>query len=128
MGLAKIGLGEVYREWNQLEKAAALSEEGLSLIQRWGEIGGLDGYISSARIKQAQGDEAGALTAMSKAAEIAARFDASQIDDYMVRVFPRHVGYRARTIGNGSTLAGKAPITGQRVTENTPTTCGNQAV
>ena len=58
-----------------------------SLIQRWGDIGGLDGYISSARIKQALGDEGGALTAMSKAAEIAARFDASQIDDYMVGVF-----------------------------------------
>jgi len=87
MGIAKIGLGEVYREWNHLEKATTLSEEGLTLIQRWGEIGGLDGYISASRIKQAQGDEAGAVTDMAEAVEIAARFDASQIDDYMVGVF-----------------------------------------
>lgn len=87
MGIAKMGLGEVYREWNQLEQAAALSEEGLGLINRWGQIGGLDGYIWSSRIKQAQGDSEGARLAIEKATELAARFDASQIDDYMVGVF-----------------------------------------
>ncbi|MFO7683004.1 MAG: LuxR C-terminal-related transcriptional regulator [Chloroflexota bacterium] len=87
MGIAKMGLGELYREWNDLETAAALSAEGLALSRRWGEIGGLDGYIWAARIKQAQGDTAGAVAALDKAAEIAARFDVSEIDDYMVGVF-----------------------------------------
>ena len=87
MGIPKMGLAELYREWNDLDKAAALAEEGLALIQRWGDLGGLDGYTWLARIKQAQGDEAGAVAIIEKAAEIAARFDASELDDYMVGVF-----------------------------------------
>jgi LuxR family maltose regulon positive regulatory protein len=87
MGIAKMGLGELHREWNDLDTAAALAEEGLALIQRWGALGGIDGYIWLARVKQAQGDEAGAVAAMEKAAEITARFDASELDDYMVGIF-----------------------------------------
>jgi LuxR family maltose regulon positive regulatory protein len=87
LGIAKMGLGEVFREWNRLDEAAALSEAGLSLIQRWGQIGGLDGYIWAANIKQAQGDTAGALEALRLAAELAVRFDASQIDDDLVGLF-----------------------------------------
>jgi LuxR family maltose regulon positive regulatory protein len=90
MGIAKMGLGELYREWNRLQRAAALSQEGLALIQGWGQVGQMDGYIWSAQIRQAQGDEAGAVEAMRRAAELALRFDASQIDDVMVGL------YRAR--------------------------------
>ncbi|PIE80369.1 MAG: hypothetical protein CSA11_08610 [Chloroflexi bacterium] len=86
MSNAKLGMGEIYREWNQLDKAAALSAEGLALFKRWSEISGLDGYVWSARIRQAQGDEAGALADMEKAKEIAARFDTWELGNYMVGI------------------------------------------
>lgn len=83
-GLAMIGLGNLLREWNELESAENLLNEGIELVRKLGVIGTLDGYIALARVKQAQGDPRGAQQVMDTLDKIATRFDASNLDDLMV--------------------------------------------
>ncbi len=86
-GMAMIGLGELERERNELESAARHVREGIELIKKWGEIGALDGYIALARIKQAQGDVAGADEAIEAAEQLSLRFDTTRIDDVFVAAY-----------------------------------------
>jgi len=81
---ALIGLGRLAREWNDLEAATRYLTEGIELARRWGEIGVLDGYISLARVKQAQGDVDGARDVIQKAQQVAAKTDATELDDFFV--------------------------------------------
>ncbi len=81
-GLAMIGLGELAREWNELEQAEHYLAHGLELSQQWGQAGSLDGYISLARVRQAQGDVSGAQAAIQHALEFTQKFDVTQADDW----------------------------------------------
>jgi LuxR family maltose regulon positive regulatory protein len=83
-GRAMMEMGELWREWNQLARAERLVTEGIELNRRYGEAGALGGYLSLARIRLAQGDAAGAREAVRQAAEIARRFDATEMDDWIV--------------------------------------------
>jgi LuxR family maltose regulon positive regulatory protein len=83
-GRVLMELGELWREWNQLARAERLVIEGIELNRRYGEAGALGGYLSLARVRQAQGDAAGARDAVRKAAEVARRFDATEMDDWVV--------------------------------------------
>jgi LuxR family maltose regulon positive regulatory protein len=83
-GRVLMEMGDLWREWNQLAKAERLVTEGIELNRRYGEAGALGGYLSLARIRQTQGDAAGAREAVGKAAEIARRFDATEMDDWIV--------------------------------------------
>jgi LuxR family maltose regulon positive regulatory protein len=83
-GLGVIGLGLLEYEWNDIEAALRLLEEGIELISRWGEIGAIQGYAGLARVRQAVGDTDGADEAMEKAQQLAVRFDAMQSDDVYV--------------------------------------------
>jgi len=66
-GISLIELGEIWREWNDLEKAAGLLDAGIKLVSQWAEIGALRGYISLAYVRQAQDDGLAARAAMSEA-------------------------------------------------------------
>jgi LuxR family maltose regulon positive regulatory protein len=83
-GLAVIGLGNLLREWNDLESAERRLNEGIELVRNLGVIGTLDGYIALARVKQAQGKPQEAQQVMDAVHRIATRFDASDLDDLMV--------------------------------------------
>lgn len=83
-GIAYSGLGELARERNDLQVAKRHVLLGIELTLQWGEIGSLDGYITLARINQAMGDGKDAKRALQSAQELAARFDASEIDDIFV--------------------------------------------
>jgi LuxR family maltose regulon positive regulatory protein len=83
-GMALIGLGELTRETDELDRAARLLEEGIELSKQWGEIGTLDGYIALARVQQAQGDSERAGQTMAGAERFARRFDATDLDDRFV--------------------------------------------
>jgi len=83
-GMALVGLGELDREQNELDRAQRLLDEGLERTRQWGEMGTLDAYVSLARLKQAQKDTAGLAQAMANAAQYARRFDASEMDDRFV--------------------------------------------
>jgi LuxR family maltose regulon positive regulatory protein len=83
-GMALIGLGELAREWNDLEAAECCFVEGIELSHRWGRIIALDGYVGLARLKQTLGDAAGADEEIRKAQALAVQFDATEVDDWMV--------------------------------------------
>ena len=86
-GISLIELGDLWREWNDLEKAAGYLEEGIQLVVQWAEIGALRGYISLAFVRQAQGDAAGARAAIDTAQEIAGQTTVTEIDDLGVAMY-----------------------------------------
>jgi LuxR family maltose regulon positive regulatory protein len=82
-GYCHLDMGDLLREWNDLDVAAQHLKEGIERIERAGSSTILlDGYISLARLRQAQGDEEGALRAVQEAQwlvsrhNLPARFDA----------------------------------------------------
>ena len=83
-GMALIGLGELAREVDELQKAVRLLQEGIELSKQWGELGTLDGYIALARVRQAQGDAERADQTIADAERLARRFDATELDDRFV--------------------------------------------
>jgi LuxR family maltose regulon positive regulatory protein len=85
-GMALMGLGDLLREWNDLETATRHLTEGIELTRQWVEVGAIGGYIALARVKQAQGDADGALDSVKEAQQLAIRFDASELDDVLVAV------------------------------------------
>ncbi len=80
-GVALIGLGRMETERHDLEAAERYLMEGIGLADRWGEAGTIGGYTGLARVRQAQGDEPGALEAVHTALRVAERFDAMEVDD-----------------------------------------------
>jgi LuxR family maltose regulon positive regulatory protein len=83
-GAALTGLGELWREWNDLERAAQVLLEGIRLSEQWTEIGPLEAYICLARVRWAQEDREGAWDAIDRARELAVRFDLTELDDLTV--------------------------------------------
>ena len=59
-GQALIGLGELHREWNDLDAATRYLTDGIQLTDQWTEVGSLEAYIALARVRQARGDLDGA--------------------------------------------------------------------
>ncbi len=83
-GAALIGLGGLAYEWNDLQGAEKELRAGITLIRQWSEIAALDGLVFLAQTRQALGDVDSAHDLLSEAAAIAARFDATEIDDWIV--------------------------------------------
>jgi LuxR family maltose regulon positive regulatory protein len=81
-----MGLGELWREWNELDVAEHYLREGIELTRHWAVTSALDGWVSLVRVHQAQGDADGALQALSMARQLAVEFDATQLDDLMVEL------------------------------------------
>jgi LuxR family maltose regulon positive regulatory protein len=77
-------LGELWREWNDLEAATRYLTEGIELIRQWAETGTLEGYLHLARVRQAKGDEDGARQAIQKAQQLALKTDTTEVDDLSV--------------------------------------------
>lgn len=67
-GMIYVGLGEILCEWNDLDGAAQALAQGLRLLQ--GTIEKMPlvrGHVAQARVRQAQGDHAGALASLAQA-------------------------------------------------------------
>jgi LuxR family maltose regulon positive regulatory protein len=90
-GIAHIGLGNLFREWGDLESAARHFTQGIELGQKWGEAGVITGYSGLARVKQAQGDVDGACAMIQMAQQLAIKFDAMEMDDMIVGVHQVHL-------------------------------------
>lgn len=72
---AYVGMGLVHYEWNDLEAASAMLEQGIALSERWGNGEVLVyGYTELALVRQAQGDTEGALALIRRAERAAQRF------------------------------------------------------
>jgi LuxR family maltose regulon positive regulatory protein len=83
-GQALFGLGEMARHWNDLDTAIRYHHEGIELIEHWGEVGAIEGYMFLSRALQAQGEVEAAQEALDKARDRAIRFDATDLDDRAV--------------------------------------------
>ena len=74
VGIERAGIGDLYREWNELERARTLIQEGLELAEAGGDIFFLrDCYIARIRLALAQRDGQTALGFIQKAEQIAQR-------------------------------------------------------
>ena len=79
---ALIGLGELWREWNDLESAAATAwKRGIMLASSGAHLAAFDAYFPLARVRVAQGDSAGAREAIETARQIALKSEATEVDD-----------------------------------------------
>jgi LuxR family maltose regulon positive regulatory protein len=78
------GIGEVLREWNQLDAAIEHLTQGIELGRKGGRVMAFDGYISLARVKHAQGDIVNALRAIENAEHLANQMGGTQMDDFAV--------------------------------------------
>jgi LuxR family maltose regulon positive regulatory protein len=83
---ALLGLGEIAREWNDLQGARRMLEEAVQLARQYNETGELVMVLSLARVLQAQGDTGKALDLVQQAQVIAIQSTASTLDDRLVDV------------------------------------------
>jgi LuxR family maltose regulon positive regulatory protein len=83
-GIAKIGLGSLFTEWNQLDKAEKYLHEGIELFKKWSFIGAINGYTGFSRLKHIQKDYKKAFDLLNKAQKAAEKFDAMDFDDLYV--------------------------------------------
>jgi LuxR family maltose regulon positive regulatory protein len=87
VGQALVGLGELSREWGELDVAERYLVEGIELGEQWTEVGPLEAYIALARVRWAQGNMESAWGALRKAQELAAKYDVTNLDDLSVAMF-----------------------------------------
>lgn len=85
-----IGVGEVYREWNDFDAAISCLLEGIELSKQWRAAIGVGGYVTLARIRQAQGDIAAANDAIEQAWQLAVQDRATEFDDIAVMLYRAH--------------------------------------
>jgi LuxR family maltose regulon positive regulatory protein len=83
-GRSLIGLGDLSREWNDLEQARRLTLEGITLLEQSEMVGAFQGYLTLARIEHANGDFTASQQALRKAWDFAKAFEASDLDDQTV--------------------------------------------
>ncbi len=86
-GEALIGLGDLCREWNDLEAALHYTLEGIELARLWRWPQAIVGYLTLARIRQAQGKIEDANDAIETARQLAAQYDTTDIDDVGVAMY-----------------------------------------
>jgi LuxR family maltose regulon positive regulatory protein len=86
-GQALVGLGELSREWGELDAAERYLVEGIELAEQWTEVGPLEAYIALARVRWARGDMESAWDALRKAQELAEKYDLTDLDDLSVAMF-----------------------------------------
>lgn len=76
LGVALVSMGEVLREWNDLDEAERLLLQGIEYCQQRGGLAecALDGFLSLARVVQARGEMDGALRMIQQAEQIGQDF------------------------------------------------------
>ena len=86
-GEALMGLGDFYRELNQLDQANDLILDGIELTQQWRKGAAIEGYLFLARVKQLQGNWSSANETLEKAMRVAVEYDVMDMDDRMVAMW-----------------------------------------
>ncbi len=83
-GQALVGLGNLAREWNDLDAARRYLQEGIDLARDWSAWTLLEGLAALAHVRQAEGDVEGASDAIREAGRLATQSDATDLDDLYV--------------------------------------------
>lgn len=81
---AVLGLADILREWNDLDRAEALLDEGIRLAHQWSEFLAMACYLVLFRVRQARGDLEGAAELLDQSQRMAAEWDLSEMDDIVV--------------------------------------------
>ncbi|MBN1485295.1 MAG: tetratricopeptide repeat protein [Chloroflexia bacterium] len=87
---ALIGLGELEREWNNLERAAEYLVESAELARQWSELAAFDAYFPLMRVRLAQEDVEAAREALETAQQIALASQITQVDDLLAELQQAH--------------------------------------
>ncbi len=79
LGVAQVSMGDVQREWNDLDAAETNLRLGIELCQQWQALMAtvLDGIMALARVHQAGGNGPGALEIIDEAIHLAESYDLS---------------------------------------------------
>lgn len=93
-GEALMGMAEIDLEWNDLQSAAALLDEGLARTREWREVAMLPGCFQLARLHEARGEQEEAERVLRDAARLAVLFDATEIDDAVVAAYQARLWIR----------------------------------
>jgi LuxR family maltose regulon positive regulatory protein len=91
---AYIGLGDLYREWDELDAALEYTNKGNELMKNWQEAGAMLGYIALSQVKAAQEDPDGATRAIESALRAAKEYKATEVDDILVEVYQARLNIR----------------------------------
>ncbi|MDH4207458.1 MAG: tetratricopeptide repeat protein, partial [Anaerolineae bacterium] len=81
---AVLGLADIMREWNDLEAAERLLQEGIELAQQWSQFLTMSCHLVQFRVRQARGDLEGAAELLERCQRLAAEWDLSEMDDIIV--------------------------------------------
>jgi LuxR family maltose regulon positive regulatory protein len=113
-GEIKMGLGDLYRELDELDKAAENIQQGIELSKQWREAAAMEGYIYLGRVKEARGEYKSAGDAYDKALQMALQYDSIDIDDRMVRMWQARFwisrGWLDRALAWAESLQAWAPV------------------
>jgi LuxR family maltose regulon positive regulatory protein len=100
-GLALAGLGEVWREWGEMDKAVHYLQESIELGRMSGEILiTMSARLSLARIWQAQGDAGRANQAIREARQLAQKTSTTELDALSVSLYRARLWLRQRDLDN----------------------------
>jgi LuxR family maltose regulon positive regulatory protein len=119
-GEALISLGELAREWNDLDTAEKYLTEGIELAIQWSDLAAFDAYGPLASIKLAQGDVEEARKAIETAREIALRSDATILDDIVVELHQAHFCIRQGDVVGAMTWAQRRGLVATSTAESSP--------
>jgi LuxR family maltose regulon positive regulatory protein len=111
-GIALIGLGDLVREWNDLEAATHYVTEGIRLSKIWGDLTSLYAFESLARVRDAQGDEKGASAAIQKAKQIATKINIKEMAQFHVGFYEAQLWITQGKIGAAVQWAKKRGLAG----------------
>jgi LuxR family maltose regulon positive regulatory protein len=84
-------LGELWREWNDLDVALDHLTEAIDLAAQWSEVAALDAFGPLARIRAAQGDWTAAQEALETARGLALKSESTEVDDRVVELQRAHL-------------------------------------
>ncbi len=100
------GLGNLHREWNELETAARYLTQSIELSKRWGNGEILvDTYLLLARVRYAQGDRAGVEEALRRAEVIVQEGQISSLTVRQVRAYEVRFWVREGALDDAATWA-----------------------
>lgn len=93
-GEALIGLGHVLREWNELDEAVRHLEQGIELIRQVRVVGAIEGLLSLAWCRQAQGDSDAARRLMDEVRRTARLWNTVELDERLIDFYDALLRYR----------------------------------
>ncbi|HEY69893.1 MAG TPA: tetratricopeptide repeat protein [Anaerolineae bacterium] len=80
-GKALLGLGELAREWNDLDAAEAFFRQAIECMKLYNELGNVIGYLGLSRLAQDRGDLDGAAKNLERSIRIAKQTESIEMDD-----------------------------------------------